>query len=175
MTDVFTKKKRSQVMSRIRSTDNRETEGRFLAILKLYRITGWRRHLPLVGKPDFVFPSHRVAIFIDGCFWHGCPKHMRIPLSNREYWRNKIARNIARDRAVGFHLRKLGWRIMRIWDHQLADAAAVVRGLKSTLFAPRLREPGHRSDIPQHTHLPAAHLGVAGKQATGPRKRKTKG
>lgn len=162
-------------MSQIRSTGNKETEGRFLAILRLNRVTGWRRHLPLIGKPDFAFPMHRLAIFIDGCFWHGCPRHMRIPLSNRGYWRNKIAGNIARDKTVRSCLRTQGWRVIRFWDHELGDVADVARRLKSILSAPRSRAPVLRSDSHQREHLLAVHLGAASKQGQGTRRRKAKG
>src|SRR5260221_9025305 len=113
MADVLTKKKRSQVMAAIRSRGNKDTELRFRAILRQLHITGWRRHYSLVGKPDFVFPKLRLAIFIDGCFWHGCPKHGRKPGSNRSYWLAKLARNRARDREVVRLLRKKGWQVLR--------------------------------------------------------------
>ena len=128
-------------MGQIRSAGNRETEGRFLEILKLNRVTGWRRHFPLVGKPDFAFPNKHVAVFVDGCFWHGCPKHIRFPHSHRAYWRNKIAMNIRRDKRVRYRLRMQGWRVIRFWDHQLGDTAAVMRRLRLALSAPRLHVP----------------------------------
>ena len=74
MPDVFTKEKRSEVMSLIRGKGNKETENALLALLRQNKITGWRRHLPLPGKPDFAFQKQKVAVFVDGCFWHGCPK-----------------------------------------------------------------------------------------------------
>lgn len=79
--DVFTKKKRSQIMAAVRSTGNRTTELRLASILRANGITGWRRHQPLPGKPDFVFRRERLAVFADGCFWHGCPRHLRMPFS----------------------------------------------------------------------------------------------
>ena len=74
MTDVFSKKKRSQVMAAIRSKGNKTTELRLASILRAHGISGWRRHQPLFGKPDFVFRRERLAVFVDGCFWHGCPQ-----------------------------------------------------------------------------------------------------
>jgi len=139
MTDVFSARKRSRVMSRIRSAGNRETEGRLLAILRKNHITGWRRRLPLAGKPDFAFPAERLAVFVDGCFWHGCPDHGRIPDSNRDYWEQKLARNTERDIAVTAVLKSKGWRVVRFWDHDLADTNAVVRRLRRALTLPRLR------------------------------------
>ena len=82
-------------------------------------ITGWRRGWPLFGRPDFVFPAARLAVFVDGCFWHGCPKHYTKPANNRAFWRRKLEANRARDRRVNRELKRLGWRILRIWKHDL--------------------------------------------------------
>jgi DNA mismatch endonuclease (patch repair protein) len=86
--DIWTKQKRSDVMSLIRGKGNKETENALLALLRQNKITGWRRHLPLSGKPDFAFPKQRVAVFVDGCFWHGCPKCYTRPKSNLKFWDN---------------------------------------------------------------------------------------
>ena len=94
MADILTKKKRSAVMAKIRGRGNKATEVVFANLLRAHRLTGWRRHAPLPGKPDFAFRQHRVAIFVDGCFWHGCPRHCRFPASNRAYWLKKIAGNM---------------------------------------------------------------------------------
>jgi DNA mismatch endonuclease (patch repair protein) len=120
MPDVFTKAKRSDVMSRIRGSGNKETELRLIAIFRAQAITGWRRHWPVFGKPDFVFPTEKLAVFVDGCFWHGCPKHAVKPKQNAAFWRKKIATNKARDRLVNRTLRRKGWRVLRIWEHELA-------------------------------------------------------
>ena len=120
MPDVFTKQKRSQVMSRIRGHGNKETELALLGLFRRQGITGWRRHQPVFGKPDFVFPKTKVAVFVDGCFWHGCPKHSSMPRNNRPFWRKKLAANKARDRLVNRTLRRAGWRVVRIWEHELA-------------------------------------------------------
>ncbi|MDD5140478.1 MAG: very short patch repair endonuclease [Verrucomicrobiales bacterium] len=119
MSDVFTKAKRSEVMSRIRGRGNKHTE---LALAKLFRrnkITGWRRNQKVFGKPDFIFPKLKLALFVDGCFWHGCPKHGTQPKGNRAFWKKKFARNIARDRLVNRALRSANWRVLRIWEHEL--------------------------------------------------------
>jgi len=119
MADVFTKAKRSEVMSRIRGSGNKETE---LAIIKLFRknkISGWRRRYPLFGKPDFVFPKYSLAVFVDGCFWHGCPKHSNMPVNNRAFWKKKLASNKARDLRVSRVLRRKRWHVIRIWEHEL--------------------------------------------------------
>jgi len=73
----------------------------------------------LVGRPDFVFPRARVALFVDGCFWRGCPKHSNLPVNNRDFWRTKLDANKARDVLVNRTLRKLGWRVLRVWEHEL--------------------------------------------------------
>ena len=135
MPDVFSKKKRSQIMAAIRSHSNKATELKLVAILRAAGITGWRRHQLLPGRPDFVFPCQRVAIFVDGCFWHGCIRHCRMPLGNREYWQRKIARNIARDRRVTRLLRRRGWRVLRIWGHALASSHIVASRITSNLNA----------------------------------------
>jgi len=117
--DVFTKAKRSEVMSRIRGRGNQATE---IALAKFFRrnqITGWRRHQKVFGKPDFVFKQVRLALFVDGCFWHGCPKHGTQPKGNAAFWRRKISRNQSRDMEVNRTLRKAGWRVLRIWEHEL--------------------------------------------------------
>jgi DNA mismatch endonuclease (patch repair protein) len=118
--DVFTKAKRSEVMSRIRGRGNRTTELALMNLFRRQRITGWRRHQPVFGKPDFVFRRQKVAVFVDGCFWHGCPRCYRRPKSNQEFWDAKVVRNRDRDRRVNRELRKLGWRVTRIWGHSLA-------------------------------------------------------
>jgi DNA mismatch endonuclease (patch repair protein) len=131
--DVFSKKKRSQVMAAIRSCGNKDTELRLASILREARITGWRRHQPIQGKPDFVFGRERVALFVDGCFWHGCPKHGREPRTNVDYWIQKLARNKARDRSVAKVLRQDGWTVIRIWEHQLAAPVAVAAQIARAL------------------------------------------
>jgi DNA mismatch endonuclease (patch repair protein) len=134
MPDVFTKSKRSEVMSRIRSRGNRDTE---LELAKLFRangITGWRRHQPVFGKPDFIFRKLRVAVFVDGCFWHGCLQHATKPRNNAAFWRRKFVANKARDLLVNRTLRKAGWRVVRIWEHELKKSS-VHRALRKLRLA----------------------------------------
>jgi DNA mismatch endonuclease (patch repair protein) len=90
MTDVFSRKQRSQVMAAVRSRGNRATELKLILIFRVNGITGWRRNQRLPGKPDFVFRKERLAVFVDGCFWHGCPKHGELPAANRQYWCLKV-------------------------------------------------------------------------------------
>jgi DNA mismatch endonuclease (patch repair protein) len=127
MTDVFTKEKRSSVMAAIRSTGNRATELLLARIFRSYGLTGWRRHVALPGRPDFVFRKARLAIFVDGCFWHGCPSHFRAPRSNVGYWNRKIARNKKRSVSVNAELRRSGWRVLRIWQHQLKNEGEIMQ------------------------------------------------
>ena len=139
--DVFTKAKRSEVMSRIRSRGNKDTELALARLLRANRVTGWRRQVQIRGRavlprrqapatghrrptffrvrPDFVFLKSRTVIFVDGCFWHGCPKHATRPKNNRAFWRRKLSANKARDRLVNRTLRRAGWRVLRIWEHSL--------------------------------------------------------
>jgi DNA mismatch endonuclease (patch repair protein) len=140
--DIFTKAKRSLVMSRIRGRGNKDTE---LALVKRFRqhhITGWRRHQPVLGKPDFLFRKARLAVFVDGCFWHGCPKHCKLPVNNRPFWKKKLAANTARDRRVNQSLRRAGWRVVRIWEHDLARRGAIcIRRISRAVSAPVNRRP----------------------------------
>ncbi len=119
MSDVFSREKRSAVMARIRGAGNKDTELRLIVRMRSAGITGWRRNHPLFGRPDFVFPKLRLALFVDGCFWHGCPIHATQPRQNARFWREKIARNQARDRLVNRTLRARGWKVLRIWEHEL--------------------------------------------------------
>jgi DNA mismatch endonuclease (patch repair protein) len=152
MADVFTKAKRSEVMSRIRGRGNKATELALARLLRVNQISGWRRHVlvratvdgsklrvdrrerrgpshqpstinhQLAVRPDFVFLKQRMAIFVDGCFWHGCPEHGTKPKHNRAFWRQKLAANRRRDELVNRTLRKAGWRVVRFWEHALRRA-----------------------------------------------------
>lgn len=140
MADVFSKSKRSEVMARIRSQGNKATEIAFMTLLRSHGITGWRRHLSIAlprskdgrqsrggqVKPDFVFKERRVAVFVDGCFWHGCRIHSTVPDSNGEFWRAKLRNNRARDRYVDRALRQQKWTVLRFWEHQLARTDWVI-------------------------------------------------
>jgi DNA mismatch endonuclease, patch repair protein len=118
--DVFSKAKRSSVMAAIRGRGNRSTERSFAALLRCSRLRGWTLHsLEVAGKPDFYFRERRLAVFVDGCFWHGCPKCFRPPKQNAEFWALKIGRNRSRDRAVGRMLRRQGIRVIRVWEHDV--------------------------------------------------------
>ncbi len=125
--DTVSRIKRSFIMSRVRSSGNKSTEKVFIKILRKYKIAGWRRHYHAIGKPDFVFLKYRLAVFIDGCFWHKCPQHCRIPKNNKRYWVRKITLNAKRDKQITQYLRAKGWMVFRFWEHELKGGAAFSR------------------------------------------------
>ena len=133
--DTVSRVKRSAIMSAVRGRGNLSTELQLASLLREHRITGWRRGAPLPGKPDFIFRAAKVAVFVDGCFWHGCPRHGRTPKTRIAFWTAKLARNAQRDRAVSRALRASGWSVLRIWECALARShagrtmARVVRAL----------------------------------------------
>jgi len=119
VSDVFDKSKRSLVMSKVRSTGNKSTELRLIELFRAAGITGWRRKYPVKGKPDFVFMKARVAVFVDGCFWHGHDCRNTRPDANSEYWSIKRERNIRRDVDVTECFEARGWTVLRIWECDL--------------------------------------------------------
>jgi DNA mismatch endonuclease (patch repair protein) len=100
-----------------------------IQILQSSHISGWRRNQPLFGKPDFVFPRQRVVLFVDGCFWHGCSKHSNMPRNNQEFWAKKLDGNKIRDRVVTRKLRRMGWSVVRVWEHELGHPSRVTAKL----------------------------------------------
>lgn len=133
MADVFSKKKRSEIMARVRGSQNIATELRLIKILRTHCIRGWRRQYPIFGRPDLVFREFRIAIFVDGCFWHGCPIHASLPLTNRAFWKRKLTMNKTRDTLVNKVLRDKGWRVVRIWQHELSCSRRFIPRLKRLL------------------------------------------
>jgi DNA mismatch endonuclease (patch repair protein) len=118
--DQFSSEKRSQIMRKIKSK-NTKLENKIISDLwkKGYR---FRRNVTsLYGKPDIAVKKYKVVIFIDSCFWHGCPEHCRMPASNKSYWENKIKNNKERDKKVTEHYKEKGWNILRIWEHELKN------------------------------------------------------
>lgn len=145
MADVFTARQRSRVMAAVRSRGNRSTELLLIALFRTQKIHGWRRNVRLVGRPDFVFPQSRVAVFVDGCFWHGCPVHYAQPASHGVYWAAKIARNRKRDREVSVLLREQNWTVVRLWEHELGKRH-VARTLRKLNRALAKRPPNPPSE-----------------------------
>lgn len=133
MPDVFTKEKRSEVMSRIKGKGNKDTELAMIQILRINHISGWRRNQAILGKPDFIFRKNKVALFVDGCFWHGCPKHSNMPRNNREFWEKKLQGNKNRDKLVSRELEKMGWKVIRVWEHELANSDRVAKRIINVL------------------------------------------
>ena len=117
--DKVTTKKRREIMSKIRSK-NTKLEIKFGREIWKKGLR-YRKHYKIPGKPDFVFVSKKIAIFVDSCFWHKCPKHYREPASNRDYWIPKINRNVERDRETAEKLKKEGWTVLRFWEHEINE------------------------------------------------------
>lgn len=116
--DTVSKQKRSEIMSRVRSQDSK-IEISFRKELWKQGFRYRKNSGKYFGKPDIVLPKHKAAIFVDSCFWHGCKKHCRLPAVRKKFWTEKISGNKKRDKEVGKHYKKIGWRIIRIWEHDL--------------------------------------------------------
>ena len=133
MADVLTPAVRRYCMSRIRGSSTKPE----IALRKALWCYGLRYRVKsrLPGCPDIVFSRQKTVVFIDGCFWHMCPIHFSMPEKNRNFWKAKLRRNVARDREVGLALEKLGWKVARFWEHDVADdldrcAARVIKVLR---------------------------------------------
>jgi DNA mismatch endonuclease (patch repair protein) len=133
MADFVSKRKRSQIMAAVKSRGNKTTEGKLVSIFRRNKINGWRRNVSLFGSPDFVFFKDNFVVFVDGCFWHGCPRHLRKPKANKTYWQNKVFKNQKRDRLVMKTLRHMGWRVLRVWEHELKDESRLSVRLRKKL------------------------------------------
>jgi DNA mismatch endonuclease (patch repair protein) len=135
-------------MSLVKGRGNLSTELRLIRLMRVGGVTGWRRNVQLPGHPDFVFRKERVAVFVDGDFWHGNPKRLRIPKSNVSFWQAKIARNRRRDRLMNEELRNRNWVVLRIWESSLTKQPTVcLRRLRRVLQRGKLElrsaeEPG---------------------------------
>lgn len=119
MPDTFSTQERSAIMRSVKSKGNKTTELALIAIFKELGIKGWRRGYQAAGRPDFAFVGKKIAVFVDGCFWHGhgCRK---MPQSNSVYWTNKIEKNKQRDKCVTAVLKSRGWFVIRIWECELS-------------------------------------------------------
>lgn len=120
MTDNVTKEQRSYIMSRVRGK-NTLPELRMKRLLKVLHFTYQPKKI--YGRPDFANKKEKIAIFVDGCFWHGCAKHFVKPKTNVDFWERKISRNINHDKEVSKKLRESGWRVIRIWEHDVKQAS----------------------------------------------------
>lgn len=120
--DKISKEQRSKNMSAIRSKGNKSTEIEFIQLLRKNKITGWRRHKKgAYGSPDFLFAKYKLAVFVNGCFWHGCRKHCKMPKTNKKYWGAKIERNKKRDRKVRKYYKDKEWDVLRFWEHDVKN------------------------------------------------------
>jgi DNA mismatch endonuclease, patch repair protein len=126
-------------MSAIRSRGNKSTEKAVRFRMIRAGLCGWKLCTSdLPGKPDFVFEDARLVVFLDGCYWHGCPRCYSAPTSNTGYWADKFQRNKARDRRVGRLLRRDGWRVVRIWEHEIESSPArVVQKIRDLIVSQR--------------------------------------
>ena len=136
MTDILSPTERSERMSRVRGQDTKPEI--------VFRKALWREGLryrlryKLFGRPDIVFPGPRVAVFVDGCFWHGCPEHYRPPKTKTDWWEKKISGNKKRDLEVTQHLEDEGWKVLRFWTHDLKGdhLSACVQSTKASVTGP---------------------------------------
>ena len=116
--DNVSKRKRSNIMKTVRAKDTK-LEKRFRKALRALKQKFTTNDKHLTGKPDIVFSKQKIVIFIDSCFWHGCPLHCRKPKSNKSYWHSKILRNKKRDKSVSKQLKRRGWKVLRFWEHSI--------------------------------------------------------
>jgi DNA mismatch endonuclease (patch repair protein) len=119
MADNLTKSQRSYNMSRIRA----EKTAPELRIKPLMAKLGFAYQPKLYGRPDFVNKETKTAVFVDGCFWHRCPKHFKQAKSNKAYWVKKINSNVIRDKAINKYYKGLKWTVVRIWEHEIKTGA----------------------------------------------------
>lgn len=122
MVDNLTQSDRKKTMGSIKGTKN-GPERKLHAMLAGMKLHGWEDNVKdIAGKPDIIFRQSKVAIFLDGCFWHGCPSCCKkIPATNTEYWKKKILHNIELGKIYDENLRNMGWIVIRIWEHELKD------------------------------------------------------
>ncbi|MGC2456698.1 MAG: very short patch repair endonuclease [Gallionellaceae bacterium] len=132
MADVLSKAQRSYCMSRIRGKDTWPE----LLLRKSLWAKGLRYKLKskLPGKPDIVFPKKKIVIFVDGCFWHGCPVHSQRPATNARIWEEKLNKNIQRDQKVNGELAELGWVVLRFWEHEIKQELPAVTAKIAAVF-----------------------------------------
>lgn len=119
MADIFDKNKRSNIMQKVRSKNNKSTELKLIELFRKNDIKSWRRNYKVKGHPDFVFLDKKVAIFVDGCFWHGHDCRNTRPADNADYWQKKRERNILHDKQVTKLFENRGWIVLRIWECEL--------------------------------------------------------
>ena len=119
MADICGREERSDIMRKVHSTENKSTELKLLSVFRKNNISGWQRNYPVKGHPDFVFLDKKIAIFVDGCFWHGHDCRNTRPKDNEQYWEKKRERNIQHDKEITALFIKRGWAVVRIWECEL--------------------------------------------------------
>lgn len=119
MADVFSSDKRSEIMKKVKLAGNKTTELQMIKAFHELKISGWRRHYDVKGHPDFVFPKKRVAVFVDGCFWHGHDCRNTRPENNKDFWEKKRDRNIRHDQEITSRFESRGWTVIRVWECEL--------------------------------------------------------
>lgn len=119
MADIFTVEKRSAIMKNVKPKGNKTTELQLVKYFKENSIKGWMRNYPVKGHPDFVFLEKKIAIFVDGCFWHGHDCRNTKPKQNENYWANKIKKNKHHDQEITELFQQRGWKVIRIWECEL--------------------------------------------------------
>jgi DNA mismatch endonuclease (patch repair protein) len=154
MRDPLTKTERSTLMAKVKGRGNKSTEMVVCAALRRHRVSGWRRHPKNVfGRPDFYFPSQKLAVFVDGCFWHSCPKCGRTPKTRVHFWASKIQNNHLRDIRVDRRLRNNGVMVLRIWEHEIATSSERwITRILNKLRSHEIRRASHA-----HTRLADNH------------------
>lgn len=118
--DTVSKKQRGKIMSKVRSKETK-MEIDFRKVLWQKGLRYRKNSANYFGKPDIVLKKYKTVIFLDSCFWHGCKRHCRMPSSNKKYWIDKIERNKRRDKQVIKYYKKIGWKIIRFWGHDLKN------------------------------------------------------
>ncbi len=122
MTDTVSEKKRSEIMKANKPKGNKSTELRLIQLFRQLNMKGWRRNYKIAGSmPDFVFHKKRIAVFADGCFWHGHNCRNLTPKQNSEYWQKKIENNRIRDKQINERLERKGWKVIRIWECEIKE------------------------------------------------------
>lgn len=142
---------RSKIMAAVRSRDNASTEAVVGKWLWAAGLRGYRKHWNIDGRPDFAWPGLKIAVFVDGCFWHGC-RCKRLPKSNVDFWRSKIDANRRRDRRVSRRLRRLGWAVVRVKECQIRRGS----GLEVICRIVNARRPANSATVPLRTYSAAA-------------------
>ena len=122
MADVVNAEKRKEIMSKVKSTRNKSTELKLIALFHEHGIKGWRRNYNVKGHPDFILLREKIAVFVDGCFWHGHNCRSIHPQTNADYWEKKISYNQEHDRVITMLFENRGWTVIRIWECSLKKA-----------------------------------------------------